>query len=434
MILIRYKFGISNCLIVILIASMLVSCDKYPDPSFANLLSYSFSRTGTDQKALAGTYLKDSIVTRIYSHNNNDSSEFEVRYSVIKGGGSVDNDFFVVKQNEKAGTKWKLGNISSQQILKTSIYQKGGGFLTSFNYYGTCFRYNMLDTVKSYPEISINHMVADTINKVTFLSTYNQLYKQGANYFEWIPVQSNMWSSVFSIEMCKDDILYLTTWEGGLFKSLDHGVNWVECNKPFSSQSNFFYLQVTSDGTLWANAWNYPLRFSKDGGETWTNTNLPVEQQPNHICRLSDGSILALTFDTKLWRSEDGGLTWTNLNTSGYPLYLYVTDSDEVIIETQEDGLSIKKSTDRGDHFNRVYYSSCSFSGTVWHSIHKKKDTYYIMIQGKGIITTKDFLHFSDLWNNDLIFDLFMDHRGTLISVELNRGKAYYYAPLQTNN
>lgn len=429
MTLIKSNSGIYNYLIVLLIALFFVSCEKYPDPSVKSLVSYYFSKNGSDQRALAGNFLKDSIITKVMGDASTTNSDFEVHYEVIKGGGSVENDFLLVKQNEKASTKWKLGSTSNQQILKTSIYEKGGKFLSSFNYYGTSFRSNMCDTVSTYPEVSVLHMVADTINNVTFLCTYNQLFKQGANYFDWIPVQSNLWTSVFSIEMSKDNIIYLTTWSGDLFKSLDHGVSWVGCNKPFPAYSNYFYIQVTSDGTVWANTWNYPLRFSKDEGETWTAANLPVEQQPNHICRLSDGSILALTFDTKLWRSEDGGLTWTNLNTSGYPLYLYVTDSDEVIIETQEDGISIKKSIDRGDHFSRVYYSNRSFSGTIWNSIHKKGDTYYIMIQGKKIITTKDFLHFSDLWNNDLIFDLFMDHRGTLVSSELNRGKAYYYVP-----
>ena len=407
---------------------VLNSCKKYPDPLFENLKNYYYTKWGFDQREFAGNYLKDSIKTYVFE-NNAIYSGAEIHYDIVKGGGSVDQNIVITDQNGKAGTKWKLGSSSCEQILRTSVYDKSGLFLSAFNFYSKSFRYNSWDTVTTHPEINISHMVADSANQVTLLVAGSTIFKQSSSYFDWNHVESNQLYTVFSIEMDKNGLIYAATWYGELLKSIDHGNSWLSCTMPIPSNPYYYYLQITSDGTVWANTWNFPLRFSKDGGSTWTITGLPVDQQPSHISRLSDGSILALTFDTKLWRSTDGGITWINLNTIGNPLYLYVTDSDDVIIITQEDGLSIKRSTDQGDHFTRVYYSSHYFTSTMWHSIHKKGDTYYIMIQGKGIVTTKDFLYFTNLWNNELIFDLFMDHHGTLIAVEFNRAKAYYYAP-----
>ncbi len=334
----------------------------------------------------------------------------------------------MISLNGKASTKWKLGNTSREQILKTSIYEKGGRFLGAFNYYSNSFRYNKCDTVATYPETTILHMVADSINKVTLLNTNRQLFKQGTNYFDWIPIESNLWSSVFSVEMDRNGLIFLTTWDGDLFKSLDHGESWVKCNKPFPLYLYWFFFQVTSDGTLWASCWDNPLLFSRDGGITWTATNLPSNQQAIDAYYLSDGSFVILTNNTRVMGSGDGGLNWIDLNVTGYPLNLFVSSNGDVLVVTQENGITIKKSVDRGDHFLPVYSAYPESRGTMGHCFYKKGDTYYVMIQHIGVVTTTDFVNFKKFWDNKKIFDLFMDHRGTLIATKFDRSNAYYFA------
>ncbi len=81
---IKSKISISIILVVFLTISLLNSCKKYPDPSVEKLINYSFSKMGSDQRAFAGSYLKDSIITSINGVPSS-ASGFEVYYDVIKG-------------------------------------------------------------------------------------------------------------------------------------------------------------------------------------------------------------------------------------------------------------------------------------------------------------------------------------------------------------
>jgi hypothetical protein len=421
------KYCPTILLLGLLLMFTLTSCEKYPDPSIQNLINYSYSTGGSNQRAFSGNFLKDSI-TLFISGDAANSSGFEIHYDVLKGGGSVDQNIVLTELFQSARVKWKLGDLPGEQILKTSIYLKTGRFLGSLNSFSYGFKHHVWQPVTTNPELKISDMVNDTLNHLTIISSDNQLYKQGANYFDWTPLESFQSQWISSVEIDKNGIIYVAKWNGELLKSIDHGDNWIKCNKPIPSYSSYYYLKVTPDGTIWVSSWDYPLRFSKDGGVTWTITNLPINQPSSTIFRLSDGSILLLSNSTQLFRSDDDGMSWTNLNVAGYPMNLYVTEKDEVIIITQEEGFSIRRSVDRGDHFARVYNILHYGAGVMGHGIYKKRDVYYILIEGKGIITTFDFQNFMSLWNSNEIFDMFIDHQGTIITTEFHSAKAYYYS------
>jgi hypothetical protein len=404
----------------------LVSCEKYPDPSSKNLINYYYTYYGLNQRTFTDSYLNDSVTLYINGDVNN-SPDFEIHFDVTKGGGSVDQGLFFAEMAHSVGTKWKLGNLPGEQILKASIYEKTGRYLGSFNYTSYAFKHHIWQAVTTNPEITISDMVVDTINHLTFISSSNQIYKQGANYFDWTPLVSFQSQWLSSLEIDKNGIIYVAKWNGELIKSTDHGDNWVSCTKPIPSNMNYFDLEITPDGTLWAYTWDKPLRFSKDGGNTWVITNLNGGHQNATICLLSDGTLLLLSI-SKLFRSEDGGSNWTDLNISEYPMNLYVTKNDEVIILTQDNGFSIKKSVDRGEHFTRVYNVLHYGAGKVGHGFLTKGEVYCILIPGKGILTTLDFQNFNSLWSNSSIYDMFMDHQGTIIATEYNSQKAYYYS------
>ena len=67
-----------------------------------------------NQVSIGGEYLKDSISVQVYNYKSpQNMSGFTVEFTVIKGGGKVDQQIVKTKATGKASTRWKLGLDSS---------------------------------------------------------------------------------------------------------------------------------------------------------------------------------------------------------------------------------------------------------------------------------------------------------------------------------
>lgn len=409
------------------------SCKGLPDPDEEIIpdKSFYFLKNGDEQRGLANSFLSDSISIILYDYLGDKKivAGNRVYFELIKGEGFVDQQLVLTNHNGYAGTRWKLGDKTNSQIVRASIYKSDGYYLNSLYFNALGFRYNIWDTINTSPEVNMQYLASHRINRVTFMTDHTStLYKQGNYHFDWLRVNNAFFLNARQVEIDSTGNIWVGNWRGEIFKSIDNGSNWSACTKPFSGYSGFFEFSITSDGYIWATAPNYNLRYSADGGNTWVNTTLPINEKLGEIYRLSDNRLLLLSLNTQLFRSSDNFQTWVNLNAPGYPLNLYVTENDVVILINQQNNRSILRSTNAGDNFTLVYSTMPYFSGWMRHGFHKWGNTYYVLVQGKNILKTTDFQNFEEVYTNLYLYDMFVDHRGTLMATTLNKKNFFYFA------
>ncbi len=419
---------------IILMLGLITACQKYPDP-FINLLeNYSFGKYGSDQKANAGNYLKDSIGVQVSNSLNYSTDErIQVQFEVIKGGGEVDHSTVITNANGYAYTNWKLGNEPGEQTVRAKIFDPSDKILTDISFKAFGFQDNVWNTITLEPDIKINDMVVDTLRHLTFMTTLNTLYMQGDNYYEWEEISNININAPRTIEINSEGTLYVGNWQGDLSKSEDSGRTWINCNKPIPAGSSNFNMVVSSDKYIWATALGYPLHCSRDGGETWSIDSIGLGSNIllRDLFRLSDGTYFLHASNINLgnsdvFKSEDGGKSWTPVQVPGGCIKLHVTEKDEIIVCRLYDGFSIHKSIDHGQNFIQVYQTRPAYVTYMDHSFHKTKDFYYVLVPGEGILKTNDLDTFELYWYKLYLSKLFMDHNGVLIAKDQSHNEVYY--------
>jgi hypothetical protein len=416
-----------NALFIIL--ALLVSCKDYPDPLVNTVESISFQNNVYDQKGFAGSYLNDSIL--VYARDNFGYwaiSGYQVRFSVIKGGGETDEDVVLTNHFGIASTRWKLGEFSNDQQLEASLFSSDGKKLSKLNFSAFGFKSDIWDATTASPEINITDMAADTMNGLTFAIPNNGLLRRGERYFDWVQVTNFNMASPRTIDIARDLTFYISTWEGQVYKSNDHGLNWLACTSPWSDYFYYIDLRVTSDNCLWVTAPGKQLLCSSDRGNSWfeSSAGLPASERLGDIFRLTDGTLFLLSLNYGLYKSMDDGHSWSKMNSPEYPLKLYGTEKDELILINQDNGISIYKSTDKGDHFTLKYTVMPEFTTLMNHTVHKRGKEYYLLIPGYGILHTLDFETFNNFWRNSSVYDLYMDDKGVFL-VRGQYGDPVYY-------
>jgi len=417
---------------VLLIAIFCIglACTRYPDPELKLLKNYSFNfQTGQAMKFLSGEWVSDSVIFYAVNSNNPLKDSVRVLFEVVEGGGNVTIKSSYTNKNGFAYTGWKLGSESFAQKLRAKTYDTSGNYLTSTNLIEYGFRNDAWDTCSFSPDGSIMGMVADTVNKVSFIIANGGLYKQGERYYIWNGMNDPVVNSPRTINIDRNGIIYISTGTGELIRSNDHGESWKTCTKPYPDRPYYIYVSISNDNYIWVFVWDHNTRFSKDGGNTWNDAGSNLSSYGyGNVFRLKDGSLLFHGSNCcSLNRSFDDGLTWTKIETPGYSIKLYVNDKDEVFIVTQENGITIYKSTDYCSTFNNVISVSPEWGTSDNDNIFNKwGNFYYILIPGWGILKSADLNTYDVYWVNNNLNNLFIDHNGVLIAKDWNMNTVYY--------
>lgn len=414
-----------------------VSCSSQ-DPSFTNIESYNFYHWGDNQTGIAGQYLRDSIVVGYTgSILNKDSDNYSipkgvrVHFEVISGNGTIEKPDQEIPVSGFASTKWKTGTSTTDQHVTATVYSATGKLLTRINFTAYAFQPGRWDVISYLTNGSLRDMVRDTIHHRTFMIVGDKLYTEGDEYFQWNIVKNFEDHSCHSIEIDNNGIIYIGCWDGKLYKTNDLASTFTECAKPIPEYAGYFELILTNDNKIWVTRWNYPLRFSNDGGQTWkiTESGLKSSSQSLDVVRYSTGDYVTMSNDMKTMSKSSDGIHWLPIN--NIPIYtskIFITDTDELIAINQESGISIYKSVNEGQTFNRLYSISIPYGAwPMTGTFSKINGYYYVCIPGAGILKTTNFDTFEFIYSNAYIRGLMIDHSGVFFATASDFKTVYCY-------
>lgn len=404
--------------LLILFVTFFFSCDRYPDPSVKYLRDYTFAfLTQQGSRHFSGQLVSDSIKFRAVNNLNPYKEQVKVVFEVIKGDGEITVSSDYTDTLGYVYTGWRLGTNSFDQILRANSYDLSGTFLTSTDLTAYGFRTDEWDQLSDASEYGITDMASDSINNVTLAIMNGRIFKQGESYYNWNEVFTSINENLSSIEIDNNQVFYVLSWNGNLYKSIDHGESWTNCSKPYSQINYNARLKILNDNYIWVSGFTYPVKYSKDGGSTWKEV---IEEVSKHglsdVIRMKDGSLMLHGSDCCfMFRSFDDGINWTRITTPGYSLKLYADDNDAIYIITQEGGMTFYKSTDYGLTYSFVYRVNPQWSTTMENTFNKYGSFYYIFIPGYGILKSADLNNYEIYWENPDLGNFFIDHRGVLI-------------------
>jgi hypothetical protein len=413
---------------------LLFSCERdHPGPKpdiKPQPVYYSFYTYGGEQFTDAGLYLPDSVGIQIWNYNTyNPLTGAQVKFKVLSGGGTVDDDIVITDEQGRAYTHWKLGVASHRQVLRATFTDEKDSVLngTTYNAYG--YRTGVWDTVFYLGLPGIESILVDTLRnqsygiKVDYYSP-SGLYSHGERFFDWNFTGTEC-GYENSINLDRDGNIFMYGTRQGVTMSSDQGKTWVPVNMPEPLQSPAQYPPIrlfTVNGILWIYPSGGTLYRSADMGTSWSADTagfgriLNLMQLTGH----PEGKVFVL-IDGMIYKSADNGLTWKKLKQMA--LYLQMAGNNLIVIDT--DG-NILKSSDFGESFTKIinHYPNCllKYTGTM---IASYKGTWYVAVSGYGLKSTRDFITFEDILYFPKITQVRIDNVGT-IQITNDRVGLYY--------
>ncbi|MFN3873258.1 MAG: YCF48-related protein [Ignavibacterium sp.] len=268
--------------------------------------------------------------------------------------------------------------------------------------------------------------IAFSGDSLIFTSTPAGVQKYNLRTGKW---QNLGLHNVESIAVTPSDYLYAATYDEGLFKSTDLGINWQLTNLTADTIMSVYNLLVINDNVIFAST-EFNLRKSIDGGNSWTvlpiatgfslrglalrenklfvtgykfqnsvlyrseNMGLNFDsvysgfslQPENNLLKITDSGILYLgcTGNWGLKRSTDWGNIWQSTSLRNTVSCIYADDSGKVIVSSDSIYISINFGNDwmsQNYPFNQSYFSD----------IKKIRNKLYWATYNKGLYET-DFI------------------------------------------
>ena len=214
-------------------------------------------------------------------------------------------------------------------------------------------------------------------------------------------------------------VLYVGTYEQGIYKSADSGETWQRINNGLGDDpGNITGLRIapTDSRTVYATAFNHPrFYYSKTGGQFWLAGGdigrIPklLSIHPAIPGRLFVGAtILPDLPGGEVYKSDDGGLSWQWVITSQVRANSIVASTlDPSLVYAGGNGLY--RSQDGGDSFVQLL-DGLTF-GSVWTvALHPTDPLTAYMTTSVGILKTTNGGNDWLPWTTDVLRKLLVDN------------------------
>jgi len=141
---------------------------------------------------------------------------------------------------------------------------------------------------------------------------------------------------VYTVEqsISNEDVLYAGTANAGIWKTIDHGENWLPVTHNLDvNQIYAIEIDNTNADIVYAAMFSTIMK-STDGGATWLNTGNATFQATSIFARdiVSDPNnnlVILAACDQGLYRTADGGTSWTQISPDFHlEVEFHPTDSD----------------------------------------------------------------------------------------------------------
>lgn len=166
---------------------------------------------------------------------------------------------------------------------------------------------------------------------------------------------------VYTVEqsVSNPDILYAGTATTGLWKSIDHGENWILCTRDLLVNGiRSIEIDHKDPEVVYFNAAGGGVYKSIDGGQTWTLLMDAVISEETHnandiVMHPTDNNILFLSSQRGFFKTENAGQTWEKiLNGNFQELEFQPSNADVLFLIKQVDNRTeFYKSIDGGETF-----------------------------------------------------------------------------------
>ncbi len=415
------------------LAFLLFSCERDqpgPKPEQKPQPVYYSYPYGDEQFTEAGQYLPDSIGIQIWNYDTYRLLKgMQVKFRVLSGGGTVDDDTVITNEEGRAFTHWKLGTSSHKQVLSATITDTSDSLVYSVRYNAYGFRTDVWDTLYCWGLPYIESILVDTLRKQSYGIKFDYrsptgLYSRGERFFDWNFTGTEC-DYETSLSLDRDGNIFMNGSYRGVTMSSDQGKTWTPVNmpEPLQSLGNYYSIRLyTINGIIWIYNTSGTLYRSADMGISWSADTAGFGRilQLTHLTGHPGGTVFVL-IDGKIHKSADNGLTWKKLKQMA--LYLQMAGNNLIAIDT--DG-NILKSSDFGESFTKVidHYPNCllKYSEPL---IAFFNGTWYMAVSGYGLKSTKDFITFEDIIYLPKIGRVCIDHTGA-IRVRSNWAELYY--------
>ena len=134
------------------------------------------------------------------------------------------------------------------------------------------------------------------------------------------------------------DVLYAFAQGGHIYKSINNGLNWADCDLPVAKDIKDLAVDPADSQTVYASAWGAGIYKSTSGGAGWTlkNNGIPAGGSPNpdglDVDPSRSGKVYAAVKGHGIYETTNGGDSWS-VRSNGIPTNPATT---EVLIKTDD--------------------------------------------------------------------------------------------------
>lgn len=219
------------------------------------------------------------------------------------------------------GKKWSLLGFKYQNITSISTRNYGKCIVVGIYSDGAFISTNY---GKNWSQIGLADSLINTV------SYFNQHIVAGTSvYGIWFAEDSTQWlkqtklehMEVFSI--CFSDSIIFAGTDRGVYKSADHGENWIFCG----FQKSFITCMSFNDGILYIGTKGEGVFYSLDYGKNWIQFGISTTQT------YSIGSLQNNVFigtQRGIYLSTDDGSIWSPVGWKSYPIYNFSNSENKI--------------------------------------------------------------------------------------------------------